>query len=110
MNRLAETVQMKGHNMFLCRINKNYPQLSPNTPSYLELWFTVFQLILLYPGHTKYVEEYIVFVFLSICPSFSDSVHPSIQVLTFYVKVLREIVLLFLIFFANLPFRLFTYD
>ena len=24
--------------MFLCRINKNYPKLSPNTPSYLELW------------------------------------------------------------------------
>ena len=23
--------------MFLCRINENYPQLSPNTPSYLEL-------------------------------------------------------------------------
>ena len=24
--------------MFLCRINKNYPLLSLNTPSYLELW------------------------------------------------------------------------
>ena len=23
--------------MVLCSINKNYPQLSPNTPSYLEL-------------------------------------------------------------------------
>ena len=23
--------------MVLCRINKNYPSLSPNTPSYLEL-------------------------------------------------------------------------
>ena len=23
--------------MFVCRINKNYPKLSPNTPSYLEL-------------------------------------------------------------------------
>ena len=25
--------------MVLCRINKNYPSLSPNTPSYLELRF-----------------------------------------------------------------------
>ena len=24
--------------MFSCRINKNYSLLSPNTPSYLELW------------------------------------------------------------------------
>ena len=29
---------MRGHNiMFLCRTNKNYPYLSSNTPSYLEL-------------------------------------------------------------------------
>ena len=25
VNSLYETVQMRGHNMFLCRINKNYP-------------------------------------------------------------------------------------
>ena len=28
---------IRGHNIFLCRINKNYPSLSPNTPSYLKL-------------------------------------------------------------------------
>ena len=28
---------MRGHNTFSCRINKKYPELSPNTPSYLEL-------------------------------------------------------------------------
>ena len=25
LNRLDEMVQMRGHNKFLCRINKNYP-------------------------------------------------------------------------------------
>ena len=25
------------HHTFLCRINKNYPELSPNNPSYFEL-------------------------------------------------------------------------
>ena len=25
LNRLVETVQMRGLNMFLCRINNNYP-------------------------------------------------------------------------------------
>ena len=47
---VLETVQMRGHmflcgdasgewsqHIFLCRITKNYPQLSPNTPSCLEL-------------------------------------------------------------------------
>ena len=34
-SRLIKTIQMRGYNiMFLCRINKNYPFLSPNTPSY----------------------------------------------------------------------------
>ena len=43
LKHLDETVQMRGHNIyFLCRINKNYPTLSPNTPSYLELWFMIF--------------------------------------------------------------------
>ena len=38
LNCLVETVQMKGsQHMFLCRINKNYPYLSPITPSFLEL-------------------------------------------------------------------------
>ena len=40
------------------------------------------------PRHTKYVEGYIVFVFPSIRPSFRPGVRP---VLTFYVKVLREV-------------------
>ena len=44
----------------------------------------------LYPGHTKYVEGYIVFVFPSVCPSFRPCVH---SVLTFYVRVLREVFL-----------------
>ena len=31
--------------MFLCRINKNYPKLSPNTPAYLELcWWLYFDM------------------------------------------------------------------
>ena len=34
---LDEMVQMRGHNMLLCRINTNYSLLSPDTPSYLEL-------------------------------------------------------------------------
>ena len=49
--------------------------------------YTIFNILkkenhpkLLYPRHTKYVEGYIVFVFPSIRP-----------VLTFYVKVLREV-------------------
>ena len=29
--------------MFLFRINKNYGELSPNTPSYLELWNLVYK-------------------------------------------------------------------
>ena len=37
LNHLTEMVQMRGHNMFQCRTNKNYPELSSNTPSYLEL-------------------------------------------------------------------------
>ena len=37
LNRLIEMVQMRGHNMFLCRINKNYPLLSSKTSSYLQL-------------------------------------------------------------------------
>ena len=37
LNRLVETVQMRGHNMFLCRINQNYPKLTPNTHYYPEL-------------------------------------------------------------------------
>ena len=58
---------------------------------------------LLYPQHTKFVEGYIVFVFPSVRPSFRASVHLSIQVLTFYVKVLREVFLLFLIFLKAYP-------
>ena len=42
----------------------------------------------LYPRHTKYVEGYIVFVFLSVGLLVCPCVHP---VLTFYVKVLREV-------------------
>ena len=65
------------------------------------------------PRHTKYVEGYIVFVFPSVRPSFRDSVRlsvrPSIQALTFYVKVLREVFALYYIF-ESLPFRLLTYD
>ena len=45
----------------------------------------------LYPRRTKYVEEYIVFVFPSVCLSLDVSVRPSIQVLTFYVKILHEV-------------------
>ena len=38
LNCLVEMVQMMGsQHMFLCRIKKNYPKLSPYTPSYLEL-------------------------------------------------------------------------
>ena len=47
----------------------------------------------------KYVKGYIVFVFPSILPfvhpsmipCICPSVHPSIQVLTFYIKVLHEV-------------------
>ena len=43
----------------------------------------------LYPRHTKYVEGYIVFVF----PSVRLSFRPCIRlVLTFYVKVFREVI------------------
>ena len=39
LNRLVETVQMRGHNIcFLMRNKKKYYHLS-TTPSYLELWF-----------------------------------------------------------------------
>ena len=41
--------------------------------------------------HTKYVEGYIVFVFPSVHPSFRPCKRP---VLTFYVKVLREVFLI----------------
>ena len=38
LNRLVETVQMRGHNVqFQCEIRKIIPQLSLNTPYYLEL-------------------------------------------------------------------------
>ena len=40
LNRLVETVQGSdegSQHMFLCRINRNYPLLSTNTPSHLEL-------------------------------------------------------------------------
>ena len=30
LNNLTEMVQMRGHNMFFGRINKNYPELSPS--------------------------------------------------------------------------------
>ena len=41
LNHLVETVQIRGHNMFLItRIKKNYPQLLSNTVSFLELWRT----------------------------------------------------------------------
>ena len=63
---------------------------------------------LLYPRRMKYVEGYIVFVFPSVRPSFRDSVRPSIQVLTFYVKVVRE-VFSFSYIFKSLYFRPFTY-
>ena len=37
LNRLVETVQMRGHNISFCaKLTKIYPKLSPNTP-YLEL-------------------------------------------------------------------------
>ena len=38
LNRLNETVQMRGHNMFQCRTKKIYPKISPITLSYLEFW------------------------------------------------------------------------
>ena len=38
LNRLDKTVQMRGHNIWFQReIRKIIPQLSSNTPSYLEL-------------------------------------------------------------------------
>ena len=38
LNRLVETVQMKGHNIwFALEIRKIIPQLSSNAPSYQEL-------------------------------------------------------------------------
>ena len=38
-NRLLKTVQMRGHNIcFYAEFYKNFPKLSPNTPSYVELW------------------------------------------------------------------------
>ena len=36
LNCLAKVVQIRGQDMCLCRINKNYPLLSPNIPSNLE--------------------------------------------------------------------------
>ena len=48
----------------------------------------------------KYVEGYIV---LSFRPFVRPSVCMSIKVLTFYVKVLREVILLFLIFLKAYP-------
>ena len=40
LNRIIETVQMTGHNIwFQWEIRKSIPQLSSNIPSYLELWF-----------------------------------------------------------------------
>ena len=34
--------------MFLCRINQNYPKLSSNMPSYLELWFMLLSVMRTY--------------------------------------------------------------
>ena len=67
LNRLIETVQMRGsQHMFLCRINKNYHQLSSNNPSYIELchidlysWLTQF-----YSENRMFLEST---VLISIC-------------------------------------------
>ena len=41
LNRLGKTVQMRGHNIcFYAELAKKFPELSPNTPSYIELWKT----------------------------------------------------------------------
>ena len=50
------------------------------------------------PRHTKFVEGYIVFVFLSVRPSVRSSVPASVRMLTFCVKVLREVFFLLHIF------------
>ena len=38
LNRLDETVQMRGHNIRFHLVKKNYPELSSNTPL-RELWY-----------------------------------------------------------------------
>ena len=65
--------------------------------------------MILYPRHMKYVQGYIVFIFPSVCPSFWDSLRPCFRMLTFYVKVLRE-VFCFSYISESLPFWLFTFD
>ena len=87
LNCLVEMVQVRGHNIcftvsstvqmrgsqhkVLCRINKNCPSLSPNTPSYLNLCKAMLSHFLERFG--GYSDE------PGICPSVSPSVSPSIR-------------------------------
>ena len=55
--------------MFLCRIYRNYPLLSPNTPSYLDLWFSFVFSIKTYSGihHWNHLFETVLMRGHNIC-------------------------------------------
>ena len=87
LNRLDETVQMRGHNIsFLMRNKKHYPQIIIKYSSYLELCF-------LYACRRRVV------LCRAFCPSVrqSASVLPSVRPLAFRVRSI-----------AMIPFKIFS--